>query len=173
MVQRGIFILSFLLVLFGCSVQKNKNTKTDALWVKVQTLPVEYQSVDYQLLETRIFRLKSLNELVQLLDSSNAGVLPVPTPNYSILNFKVENSGTMNPVLAKKYPEIKSLKGETENQENVIRCDFNAKNFSAMVKTPKGVYYVVMATKEPSNYYLVFYETEIQNKKQFPYDFND
>lgn len=173
MIKRGLFILGVLAILLGCNVQKKATSSGSELWRKVEVLPLEYQSVEYQLIETRLFKLSSLKTLVNLLDSTNTGVLPVPTPSNSTIDFKVENSGTMNPKLAKKYPEIKSLKGESTDGESVIRCDFNEKNFSAMVKSSKGVYYVVMATKEPSNYYLVFYETEIQNKKQFPYHFND
>jgi hypothetical protein len=62
--------------------------------------------------------------LLSLLTGDHPEIV-IPTRTKGLLTFKLENSNTMNPALAAKFPMIKSYKGKSESGSLSIRLDTN------------------------------------------------
>jgi len=81
------------------------------------------------------------------LESIKGATLAVPRPQGGYADFVLEDSGTLPPELAAKFPEIRSLMG-VDADGNRIRVDISPLGFQAMVFGHDGDTWVV----QPENF---------------------
>lgn len=68
-------------------------------------------------------------------------VLPLPMPDGSTIRFRIVQSPVMEPLLAAKYPEIRTFTGQSIDDPAVtMRCDLTPQGFHAtVVGTEQGI----------------------------------
>lgn len=76
------------------------------------------------------------------LESARGASLALPLPEGGFAEFVLEDSGTLPPELAAKYPEIRSLKG-IDADGNQVRIDISPIGFQAMVFAHDGGIWLV------------------------------
>ncbi len=92
--------------------------------------------------QARAFRLKR-DALEQVLkqappefSGADRSVLPLPLPDGSFAHFKLEESPSLEPGLAARFPEIKSYRGYAlDNPAMTLRCDLSPRGFYAFILT--------------------------------------
>lgn len=85
----------------------------------------------------------------------------LPMPNGDDIVFQVVESSVMSPVLAAKYPEMKSYAGYgVDNKLLHVRFEIAAKGFRAMVGSPEGVIYIDPYLEGNNNSYLCYYKKD-------------
>ncbi|MDC8013956.1 reprolysin-like metallopeptidase [Tahibacter soli] len=92
------------------------------------------------------------------VETVKGAALAVPRPDGGYAQFALEDSGTMPPELAAKFPEIRSLKG-IDADGNRIRVDISPLGFQAMVFGHDGDVWVV----QPENFEALAAESSRQS----------
>lgn len=93
-------------------------------------------------------------------------LLPLPMPDGSIIRFRIVQSPVMEPLLAAKYPEIRTFTGQSIDDPAVtMRCDLTPHGFHAtVVGTEQGIVSIHpppdgadrQANQEPSDRYISY-----------------
>ena len=134
-----------LLIILTCCKSAENNQKTANYWNEINldnpdsNIPEQYDS--YEL---------TLNQLV--LDLENNKEVNIPIPNHGIQRFGVTISSTMSPELAKKFPNIKSYRIISDENENLGSLDINNSGLYAMVRLNDEIYFVNPVTKNDNRY---------------------
>jgi hypothetical protein len=126
--------------------QSTQNYSTGSYWTDIdaatdyiEELPTTYRALNLNLddLKTRLNNLKEV-------------VLPLPKGSYMLV--ELEESTTMSPELAAKYPEIKSY--VVKNQSGIIsgRIDINPSGFYAMIVTDSITFFINPTVKKGLQY---------------------
>jgi subtilisin-like proprotein convertase family protein len=85
----------------------------------------------------------------------------LPMPNGDDVVFQVVESSVMSPVLAAKYPEMKSYAGYgVENKLLHVRFEIAAKGFRAMIGSPEGIIYIDSYLEGNNHNYLSYYKKD-------------
>lgn len=85
----------------------------------------------------------------------------LPMPGGEDVVFQVVESSVMSPILAAKYPEIKSYAGYgIENKLLQVRFEIASKGFRAMIGSPEGVIFIDPYLEENNNNYLSYYKKD-------------
>ena len=85
----------------------------------------------------------------------------LPMPNGDDVTFQVVESSVMSPVLAAKYPNIKSYAGYgVDNKLLQVRFEIAAKGFRAMIGSPDGVIFIDPYLEGNNNNYLSYYKKD-------------
>ena len=147
-----IWIGLFLTTLSCNSTQKVSGAEND-LWTFISTNELKQNELmpkEYLALELN----KALLE--DKLNQSKTPQITLPTLDQSFITVRLEDSGTMSPVLAAKFPNIKSLKGEqVDNSITKVRIDKNAKGFFAMI-VAEGQTYFINPSEKGSSVYIIY-----------------
>ena len=100
------------------------------------------------------------------LDSAVSFELPLPDGSMETFNFF--ESPCMSPVLAAKFPTIKSYRGFTKNSSHQARIDFSPGGFHAVIKTTDGVVYIdPYFVKADGNYISYFTKDHVEDTSGF------
>lgn len=83
--------------------------------------------------------------------------LVLPLPDGSFETFKVYESSCFSPVLAKKYPHIKSFRGISLDRRNQVRLDYGTEGFHAVIKSDQGTIYIDPYFMKADNNYISYY----------------
>ena len=86
--------------------------------------------------------------------------LPLPMPDGSMIRFSVVQSPVLEPLLAAKYPEIRTFTGQSIDDPTVtMRCDLTPLGFHAtVVGTAQGVVSIhPPESQEPSDRYISYF----------------
>jgi len=109
------------------------------------------------------FKLQ-FNHMQQLLSKAgkeNSAVsvtMPIPLPDGSQKNFLFQENSCMSPVLAAKYPNIKSFSGVSKDDKSYYaRIDYGPMGFHAVIKGPEGTVYVDPYFRNPDENYISYY----------------
>jgi len=74
---------------------------------------------------------------------TNAAVISLPMPAGGYARFAIEESPVMEPVLAAKFPEIRTFRGQgLDDPAATVRLDETPLGFHAMILSEKGTYYI-------------------------------
>lgn len=89
--------------------------------------------------------------------------LELPLPNGSLQRFKVVESPILPEPLASQYPELKtfSLKG-IDDPRAVGKLDWSAFGFHAMVRSPRGDFFIDPYCVSNTRDYLVYYTADFK-----------
>ena len=164
----------FLLVIVFLLVQTNVFSQDKKLWTKVNTV-----DENEQLLETntivqhqQIFDL-DINQFKQdltfdLKSNKETKIIELPDADGSLLQFRVYESSILHPELAKKFPSIKSYRGQEINDATqTVQFTINDLGLHAMVSSPKkGTMYIDPITKNRKKY-SIYYKKHAVAKTNF------
>ena len=122
-----------------------------------EIIPTKYGtfSLDFKKMQKAL--LKSPHEK-STSKMSQAVSLDLPLPDGNIIPFRFFESPCMSPVLAAKFPNIKSYRGFTDDQSgDQARIDFSPGGFHAVIKTHEGVIYIDPYFTESDGHYISYY----------------
>lgn len=153
MIHRICIGLILIAIAVSCNTtQKVSGTKNE-LWTFTSSKEIEQKDLmpkDYLTLE--------LNDalLGEKLSNSTTPQITLPTLDRSFITVKLEDSGTMSPALATKFPNIKSFKGEqVGNNITKVRIDKNAHGVFAMI-VAEGQTYFINPLEKGSSIYIIY-----------------
>lgn len=69
-------------------------------------------------------------------------LVSLPLPEGGFESFHLVESPIMEPDLARRYPEIRTYRGWTEDGTSSVRLDLTPAGFHAMIRSPRGSVYV-------------------------------
>lgn len=79
----------------------------------------------------------------QVSAKNSSTILALPTPYGTVAHFRIVNAAMMEPGLAAKYPEIRTIRGQgIEDPAAVLDADITSLGFHAQVKSPNGWFYI-------------------------------
>ena len=157
--------LGLLLLGINCSPTQKLDITENEMWTMMASneidandgLPTTYQllKLDGEVLE------RKLNE-------SETPVISIPTYTANFITVKLEDAGTMSPVLAAKFSNIKSYRGEAiADSRTTIRLDKNASGLYAMVTKGEEIYFINPVEKGSDKY--VVYEKQYAKRGSNPF----
>lgn len=111
--------------------------------------------------------LPALESLLAAAPLERSGGLPVllslPFPDGTFQTFEVVESPVMAPVLAAKYPEIRSYTGKgVEDGTATARLDLTPKGFHAMILRQGGSVFIDPYATENRIHYLSYFKKDFQ-----------
>ena len=139
------FLLSIILT---CCKSAENNQNTSNYWNEIKikesnlNLPEKYLGLEL-----------TLNQLMADIETNNK--VNLPTPDLNFQRFSIANSSTMSPELATKFPNVKSYRIVSEENENLGSIDINNGGFFAMVNLNNKTYFINPVTKK-SNLYICY-----------------
>ena len=100
-----------------------------------------------------------LDQLTQQLD---AGITTIELPTTSgMTEFSVQNSNTMSPALAAKFPNIRSFKGKSSNGNLQLRLDTNDEGLFAEISGVNRKELIAPLLKGSQSYYVLYKEADL------------
>lgn len=178
-----IFIFFMATLLSACSASKSEHASPDvsdpapvAKPVEPKTTPSEESEAEHK--EGAIwtaYKIKDLPDLEKRIEPSEYALwmcryeqllaqaqgdvieMTLPLPSGLVL-FQLENSGTMSPELAAKFPDIKSYKGASSDGKVHARIDTNEKGLFAEFRTETAKYLLSPLLKGSKVYYALYTE---------------
>ena len=121
-----------------------------------------------------MLQYEALREQLRIGTSADSGRLTAffPVPDGRILEFELEDSGTMSPELAAKYPEMRSWRGVAlADRAFSIRLDHSQKGFRASIRMHEGTALVEPYCPETKEAYIVFFKHDATDGRNTdPYD---
>lgn len=134
--------------------QANATTALTGLWTEMAsagTVP-EGSFAELNLSSFRPYAL-SATSMANLLASAplesqvsaknSSTILALPTPYGTVAHFRIVNAAMMEPGLAAKYPEIRTIRGQgIEDPAAVLDADITSLGFHAQVQSPNGWFYI-------------------------------
>ena len=119
------------------------------------TIPEQYET--YQL---DVQAMKGLLSKAPLMDfnlATNKAQMALPLANGTTEVFEFVESPAMSPVLAAKFPSIKSYKGmSTTNSQNKAWIDYSPQGFRAAIYTTEAIVYIDPYYDSPTGNYIVY-----------------
>lgn len=107
-----------------------------------------------------------LKPFFKSLKENNGGLINLPVSDTTCLTFTLSNSEVMSPSLAKKYPDIVSLKGHTtDNNANSLRLDYDGKKMKAEITRNNEVYFITPWQEGDTIYYLLYNKNDAGYEK--------
>lgn len=183
------FPLIFISILFlGCgttaqitSSNSSLNCSFDAQQKSIQWISIDKQenlNLKSFIRKTKLpdkFTIYQLNINIEpflksIINHSAATLVNVPLED-SCITFLVTDANTMSPELAKKYPDIYSLKGiAADNSQNSIRINYNDKNLKMEINKAGQIYFLDTWKGKNGFYYLLYKKEDAgYEKDQIPY----
>lgn len=121
-----------------------------------EIVPDVYSSfaLDFKLMKKALYYAPSED----FSNKSNGVTLDLPMPNGDLETFVFHESSCMSPVLAKKFPNIKSYRGISPTDKyKQTRVDFGPMGFHAVVYTQEGTVYIDPFFSMPDEHYISYY----------------
>ncbi|MES2429732.1 MAG: zinc-dependent metalloprotease family protein [Bacteroidota bacterium] len=89
-------------------------------------------------------------------------VLSIPDADGKINRFKLVEAPVMDPLLAEKFPNIKSYAGQgIDDPTSTIRCDFSPRGFHAMILSNDKKTVYIDPVDRVNKYYTVFERPDV------------
>lgn len=121
-------------------------------------IPRSYTAYKLNIEELSVYLEKAPKQFNQKEQSIPVGI---PMPDGEITIFDVVKSPVMMPGLAKKYPNIKSYKGISQEDPKVnIRFNLGANGFFASIYKKNHNIYIDPFASENKDYYISYYTSE-------------
>jgi len=157
--------LSLLLIVMNCAPTQKVDTTENTVWTFISSKEIEEDDS----FPTEYMMLKLDNTLLEeKLNQSETPLISVPTHNGDFINVRLEDSGTMSPALAAKFPNIKSFQGtEIGNNSTTIRVDKNTSGLFAMITRDGEVYFINPIEKGSTTY--IVYEKKYAKRGNNPF----
>ncbi len=101
--------------------------------------------------------------------SANSNIVfRIPMPDGSVVSFKMVESQIMDPVLAAKFPSIKTYSGQgIEEREAILKVSISSIGFHAMVLSPKGNVFIDPWESGNTFDHIVYYRNNFQPYRAF------
>ena len=123
------------------------------------TIPNEYATYSLNLKNLR--RTLASAPMESLKNSTQLGVImDLPMPDGTLEQFRFVESPCMSPVLAAKFPSIKSYAGASTETESLARIDFSNHGFRAIISTPKGDVFIDPYFLEADENHISYYTAD-------------
>ncbi len=126
-------------------------------------IPLSFQPVilDRAALDAELRRAP--NEMAENAQAL-AVVVPLPTPDGGIANFRVVSSPIMEPELAARYPQIQTFRGQgIDDPSATVRMDRTLRGFHAMVMSSSGSYFVDPYARGDVDTHIVYSRSDLVN----------
>jgi hypothetical protein len=135
-----LLAICWFLLITGCSSSKTIDYHKNGLWTFTSNEEVEINSQTPKVFMTLILNKEMLQ---RKLKNSEKPTLSLPLSDHSLIVVKLEDSGTMSPELAKKFPNIKSYRGYDLADSNIqVRVDCNLGGLYAMIVKGNETYFI-------------------------------
>lgn len=98
-------------------------------------------------------------------------LLELPHPEGGLVLFRVIESPVMAPVLAAKFPEIRTYRGEgVDDPTASVRFDVSPRGFRAMVLSAFGAWYVEPWTRDDPSHVATFFRRDALRDPESPFE---
>ncbi len=151
-------VFNFCIFIFLFSLAQNKAQANDALWQEIHAKARSSQSL-FPFVNSRVFMLdeekmqRLLRQSQYARKGSKATAIPLPLPNGNTVFVIAVVSEVLPPRLAQKYPQIRTYKLLSEQDEITSgRLDFTPLGFHAMLQTDNGeIIYIDPVSKDSTD----------------------
>ncbi|HMN33289.1 MAG TPA: M12 family metallo-peptidase [Chitinophagaceae bacterium] len=161
--KKILFLLPFMALPFnGFSDSKNFWQNSDERKITVPGPQIiEPQKYILSKLNTSEFKLMQLS--IPTEESGQSIVMSLPSPDGSMINFKVFECPMMEKPLADKYPDIKTYTAiSVDNPHITGKLDFTNYGFHAIIFNGEYTYFIDPYKDIPSDWYMVYYKNDFQ-----------
>lgn len=113
--------------------------------------------------------LKNLPSETGLLNKGMAPVIELPMPNGGISKYRIWQSPVMEPLLATRFPGIKTFTGQgIDDPTATIKIDLTESGFHAMILSDiTGSIFIDPYSQLETKHYNVYYKKDFKNKDPF------
>ena len=126
------------------------------VWVRPQKTHVA--EMDHAVLENILDRAPQEVIGAAIADTSE---ISLPMPDGSLARFKFVESPIMEPELARKFPEIKTYRGEgIDDPSATVRFDLTPVGFHAQILSPHGAVYIDPAFRHDNKTHVSYYKRD-------------
>lgn len=102
--------------------------------------------------------------------SKSSAIIYVPNSSGQLERFRVVEAPSMEPALAKQFPDIKSYAGQgVDHPESRIRFDMSPMGFNASIMSADRKTYYISVVDRASKSYIV-YDRELRDPKKYGFD---
>ncbi|MCD9187074.1 MAG: M12 family metallo-peptidase [Pyrinomonadaceae bacterium] len=100
-------------------------------------------------------------------------LLSLPLPNGVLARFRIEESPVMEEGLAKKFPEIKTYRGQgIDDPTASVRFDLMPTGFHAMILSPRGTVLIDPYAKNDTENYITYFKQDATRTEDFACHFD-
>ena len=167
-VLAGLLALAAPLGAFAQSGQKAAWTNTADLPATARRYTAQltaYRAIDVDMAEMRAALLPAPAEQQA---RTSAVVLALPTPEGGTARFRIAQVTVMHPILAAKYPSIKTYQGwGVDDPTALVRLDVSPSGFHAMVMSSQDRYYIDPAQWSGDDVHHLVFRRAAMKKQPF------
>jgi hypothetical protein len=171
-VPRGVALLAAVLVALWSGLARPAQAQSlgDAFWSDVSEATVTSLGPRTSVPAAyRTLRLDRAAMAARLADAPPASAgrtgaveVPVPSPDGSVLWFRVVESSIMAPALQARYPEIRTYVGQGRDVPSAtVRMSLTPAGFAAMALTPEGAVYVDPYAVGNADDYIAYFGRDV------------
>lgn len=97
--------------------------------------------------------------------------LMLPLPDGTFMPFILTESLVMDPVLAAKYPQIKTFAGQGKDKPlSLVRLELNEKGLFAMISLENSTSYIQPYKMADTIFYITYSKDNIKPHSKFPFE---
>lgn len=165
-----LFLFATFILLASCSNKIWQLQSNEAMVNKIADCKADNKILKYVIWKTNFVKLtKSLENASSLNDKFGKPIIiDIPTTDNTLMAFKIYVAETMNPELAKQFPELKSYMGNAVADNSIkIRIDTNPKGFHALITSSYEQWLVEPICAEKSkDYYFSFLKGDVKSTRE-------
>jgi hypothetical protein len=168
----SLLILGLLLFSFKVDAQTNFFTDIKESNCKVPgqqrvIVPVKYRTITLDTTALLNF-LRTVPLRKNIGGLRNAPIFTLPLPNGTSARFYIWESPIIEPVLAAKFPTLKTYTGQgIDDPAAIIKLDWTALGFRAMVLTHKGTVFIDPYMQGTTTNYIAYYKSDSRATQSF------
>lgn len=103
--------------------------------------------------------------------NGKTSVVVLPLPDSTFIDFEVAESTVMDPVLAAKFPEIKTFSGKGINEPaSHVRMEMTPRGFFAMVTLNGQTSYIQPNSSPDTLHYITYYKSAVKPGHRIPFE---
>src|SRR4051812_644561 len=161
-------LLTVCLFLHAAAQEKNFWTSVNESTIAKNLFANRYKPTAYQLFHLQELRLTTAMRAVpsekNVAAAASLSVLTVPNADGQLEDYKIVEAPVMDPLLAAKYPGIKSYAGKgIQNPTSTIRFDISPEGLHAMIISPERPTIYIDPVDKADKYYVVFSRKDAPN----------
>lgn len=170
-----VFPAIFILV-FSFSQNSLAQNPSEKLWKNINESDISVVGKRYTFPSKFLLYNLEINQLKSYLNTapsenqglSNNIIITIPSPEGKMVEYKIVSYDVMHPLLAQKYPSIKTFRGiKADDESESIRIDYTNAGFHAMVISPKGNYFIDPYSENNTTDYIIYFKRDLPPNRTF------
>jgi hypothetical protein len=162
-----LLLLSFQIQFATAKIWKSKNNirvEKKMYQCKISDKIQKYNcwQVQFDKLKNYITKCESSNHTI------DKSIIEVPSPDGSLIKFKIQLSNVMSPELQKQFPDIKSYSGNSiTNPSTKIRIDLNESGFHALITANQNQWLIEPYCINTKKFYVCYFKSNYSSTPTF------